>query len=178
MVDLAEIQVAYYMVAATGVLIAAVFYILNLRENRKARKMQFLLQNLSENLNEEGYTRYVTLMNMEWKDYDDFEKKYGSDFNAENFAKRNHMWTQYDTIGNLLEAGILDRESVYRVLSFGSSWLWAKFKPIIEENRKRYSGRDYMYGFEYLAGEMMKMKLERNPTYKVPETFAKYVPNK
>jgi hypothetical protein len=35
-----------------------------------------------------------------------------------------------------------------------------------------------MYGFEYLAGEMMKMKLERNPTYKVPETFAKYVPNK
>jgi hypothetical protein len=32
---LAEIQAAYYMVAATGVLVAAVFYILNLQTQRK-----------------------------------------------------------------------------------------------------------------------------------------------
>ena len=25
---------------------------------------------------------------MEWKDYDDFEKKYGSDYNLDNYAKR------------------------------------------------------------------------------------------
>lgn len=35
MVSVEEIQVAYYMVAATGVLIAAVFYILNLRISQR-----------------------------------------------------------------------------------------------------------------------------------------------
>jgi hypothetical protein len=32
MVDLAEIQAAYYMVAATGVLVAAIYYVMNLHK--------------------------------------------------------------------------------------------------------------------------------------------------
>jgi len=35
MVSFEEIQAAYYMVAATGVLVAAVFYVLNLRISRR-----------------------------------------------------------------------------------------------------------------------------------------------
>jgi hypothetical protein len=31
MVDLSEIQAAYYMVAVTGVLVAAIYYVLNMR---------------------------------------------------------------------------------------------------------------------------------------------------
>ena len=38
MVDLAEIQAAYYMVAATGVLVAAVYYILNIRTTQRNMK--------------------------------------------------------------------------------------------------------------------------------------------
>ena len=39
MVELAEIQAAYYIVAATGVLVAATYYILNLRETNKNRRI-------------------------------------------------------------------------------------------------------------------------------------------
>ena len=42
MVDLAEIQAAYYMVAATGVLVAAGYYILNMRASQ--RNMQLTLE--------------------------------------------------------------------------------------------------------------------------------------
>ena len=38
MVTIEEIQAAYYMVAATGVLVAAVYYIYNIRVNQKAVK--------------------------------------------------------------------------------------------------------------------------------------------
>lgn len=38
MVELAEIQVAYYMVAATGVLIAAAYYVLNMRATLQTRQ--------------------------------------------------------------------------------------------------------------------------------------------
>jgi hypothetical protein len=40
MVDLAEIQAAYYMVAATGVLVAAIYYIQNMREAERNKKIQ------------------------------------------------------------------------------------------------------------------------------------------
>ena len=41
------------------------------------------------------------------------------------------------------------------------------FKPIIDENRRRYNGKDCLVDLEYLAGEMLKMKNERDPSYKV-----------
>jgi hypothetical protein len=44
MVDLAEIQAAYYMVAATGVLVAAIYYVLNLRNTIDNRKAQLLME--------------------------------------------------------------------------------------------------------------------------------------
>ena len=55
---------------------------------------------------------------------------------------------------------------------------WAKFKPIIEENRRRYSGLESWKGFEYLANEMMRLSLLRDPSFKVPENLVKYVPDK
>ncbi|MDH5364755.1 MAG: hypothetical protein OEY99_02855 [Aigarchaeota archaeon] len=39
MVSFEEIQAAYYMVAATGVLVAAVFYVLNLRISRRNQEL-------------------------------------------------------------------------------------------------------------------------------------------
>jgi hypothetical protein len=38
LVDLAEIQAAYYMVAATGVLVAAVYYVMTLRTTQRNMK--------------------------------------------------------------------------------------------------------------------------------------------
>jgi hypothetical protein len=58
LVELAEIQAAYYIVAATGVLIAAIYYVLNMRaiqRNSKAaletRQAQ-LLMNIYERWSE------------------------------------------------------------------------------------------------------------------------------
>jgi len=40
MVDLAEIQAAYYMVAATGVLVAAAYYLMNIRTNQRNQELK------------------------------------------------------------------------------------------------------------------------------------------
>jgi hypothetical protein len=62
MVTLEEIQSAYYMVAATGVLVAAVFYILNMMETTRNRRMA-LTNNLMQNFtSEEGSKRWAELM--------------------------------------------------------------------------------------------------------------------
>ena len=52
----------------------------------------------------------------------------------------------------------------------------AQFGLIIEEYR-RINGQDWLRDFEYLAGEMMKIKLKRDPTCKI-ETFGVTGPKK
>ena len=185
MVDLAEIQAAYYMVAATGVLVAAIFYILNLRvsqRNMKAtlqtRKLQ-LATSLADNLfNEEGFQRYCELMNMEWKDYDDFEKKYGSDFNPDNYAKRTTCSYTFNMVGTLLKEKLVEPEMLYDMGMIGASFIWYKFDDVLLDQRKRYMGADHYVNFELLAKEMMRIKVERDPSYKMPKTFLMYVPEK
>ncbi len=110
MVDLSEIQAAYYMVAATGVLVAAVFYIMNLREQRRNARLTLetrkigLIDSLQKQLiSEDGMRNYFELMNYEWRDYDDFEHKYGSDFNVNAAAKRYNMYSMYNEVGALLK---------------------------------------------------------------------------
>jgi len=110
------------MVAATGVLVAAVFYLLNLRVGQKnqalmlkaqeqtleTRKLQFIQGTTQNLLNEEGMKRYGELMNMEWRDYGDFERKYGSDYNLHNYAKRTTIMMNYTMLGACLREKLID----------------------------------------------------------------------
>ena len=59
----------------------------------------------------------------------------------------------------------------------GCIFLWEKYKPIIEEERKRYLGKNFLTDFEYLANRMLKVVQERDAAYTVPETLDKYVPD-
>jgi len=177
MVDLAEIQAAYYMVAATGVLVAAIYYIINLRTSQKNMCITLTNNLMQSQLSEESWRKWIELMNMEWKDYDNFEKKYGSDYNSDNFSKRMNLWHSYNSLGNLLRSGLADRDTLYNAGLRTTVWLWVKFKPIIEENRRRYGDKTSFSGFEYLATEMMRMARQKDPSYRIPETFTKYVPD-
>ena len=181
MVDLVVLQSVSYVAAAIGVCVAGFYYMMMLREQSRSRKIAQTNELLRFFLTLEGQKMFLELMNMEWTDYDDFEKKYGTDTGEEgviNCAKRHVIWFSYDTLGRQLKNGLIDRDTLYGATGTSAIWIWAKFKPVIFENRRRYSGSDAFEGLEYLAGEMFKMKLERDPTYKISETFAEYVPDK
>jgi hypothetical protein len=181
LVDLAEIQAAYYMVAATGVLVAAVFYILNLRvqqanmkANLETRQAQFLLQ-LSQIgfLNPDSDKRYIDMMNWEWSDYNDFEKKYGTQNNPEAAADRLAMWYSWDTLGLYYREGLLNKSHVYKQYGTYIIWAWQKFGDVIKRWREVYNLQGNLENFEYLFGEMVKMREEE--AKKLPsEMFMEY----
>jgi hypothetical protein len=175
MVDLSLLQSVSYIAGALGVCVAAFYYVTMVRINQRALKISMTNNLLQFFSTVEGWKIWGEIMNMTWKDYEDFEKKYGSDYNLDNFAKRHAVWVQLDLLGDQLRAGDLDRETIYTGFGTGATWIWAKFKPVFDENRRRYNGKDSWVGLEYLAGEMLKMKLERNPSFKIPETFYGYV---
>ena len=182
MVDLAEIQAAYYMVAATGVLVAAIYYIFNMRatlqtrqEANKTQQQQIAREEVNKKIQltntmlqtlykEEAMKSVGELLNYQWSDTKDFLKKYDSSVNPDSFAKRISIFYLFETLGYLLKQGVIDKELIY--INGGSTaiFLWAKFKPIIEMYRKLSYGSDSMTYFEYFAGEMWRMKKARDPT--------------
>jgi hypothetical protein len=191
MVSFQDVQTAYYMVAATGVLVAAGYYILNLRASQKNQELSLKAQQqtletrriglmdslIARTINKEAMMSSIKLLRYEWSDYEDFEKKYGTENDVEAAAERYVVWNLFDAFGMMLRKGMVEIEDVYAAASV-CMFLWEKFKPIIEENRRRYNGQSYLRDFEYLYDEMMKWKLSKDPYYRVPDTLDKYVPDK
>jgi len=189
MVEISEIlpilQSISSVATALGVCIAAAYYILNLRNTQKnmqltldTRRVDLIVSLTSRLINAEGRKAYQELINYEWKNYDDFERKYGSDFDIESSSKRYATWFAYNSIGLMIRRGMVSSEDIYDMGMFPGVFLWEKYKSVIEEIRKRYFGNDYLKDLELLSKEMMRIKLQRDPQYKVPESFTKYIPDK
>jgi hypothetical protein len=185
LVDLAEIQAAYYMVAATGVLVAAVYYVMtirttqrNLKENLETRQTQLYMQIYQQMSDEKFGKIYIDFMNTTWKDYDDFEKKYGSDEHPENYAKRWNLWYTCDGVGYILRRGRIDVETVTNLGGGVFVFIWEKSKDVIIEQRKRYGLPALLDNFEYLAGEVKRWSNEQGGSIEVPITYLKYIPDK
>jgi hypothetical protein len=176
MVSFQDIQTAYYMVAATGVLVAAVFYVLNLRENQKNARVS-LTTNLMQTLNSPaGLKQQIELGRTEWVDYEDFERKYGTENNVDSASARLSIWYAYNSLGELLKRGMVDEDTLYSATGWSAVWIWKRFESVIPEHRSRYMSRDQWTGFEFLANRMLSKMKKADPSFNFPVSFDKYVP--
>lgn len=176
-VDLTEIQAAYYMVAATGVLVAAIYYVLNMRATLQTRRIGLIDSIVTWIVNKEGFQNYFELLRYEWRDYEDFEKKYGFENDVETAAKRYAVFNSFNMIGGMLRKGIVSADDLYEAGLTSTIFIWRKYKPVIEESRRRYFGGGMFVDFEFLAGEMLRVVRERDPGFSFPETLDRYVPD-
>ena len=157
MVDLAEIQAAYYMVAATGVLVAAIYYVANMRAYQRNMKMNLetrqaqLLMSILNRWTETEYNKrwQVTLWNMSWKDYDDKMSKYP--WGSPELIEEVTLWNYFESIGVLVEEGLIDEKILAKLMAGDLIQFWEKFGPFILEMRKRrglpllYEKTEYLY---------------------------------
>lgn len=165
MVDLGEIQAAYYMVAATGVLVAAVFYIVNLRETTRNRKATFTSSQLQFSSSVEWQKLGMDVFEMKWSDINDFMKKYDSSANPELAAKRLAYLGRYETLGRQVRAGLISLDDIGALNGYNLVALWHKFRPIIENYRETEMPRNVFSEFEYVANAMQKKLTEDDPDF-------------
>ncbi len=164
MVDAQTIGV---VVTAASVTVAAIYYMITLREtlrNRRVTLASTLMQNL---ISLDGSRRWAQLMTIEVSGADDFEAKFGAGTNPENFAIRNNIWNMFDTIGYQYRSGLIDFDTLWSICNAAPPQCWAKFKPVIDEFRGsgRFS-KDHYRDFEYLAVEMAKRIAKADPSYR------------
>ena len=95
MVDITEISA---MVAAAGILVGVVYYILDIRYQARTRQTDLVIRLASDMRSAEVVAAFADLYGAEFKDYDEFVKKYGMPFS------KNEVPMSLIMIGNYFEA--------------------------------------------------------------------------
>jgi hypothetical protein len=168
LVDLSLLQSVSYIAGALGVCVAAVFYVLNLRisqrnmrEAEENKKIQLSI-NIAEKFGSKEFRRdYVTLWQLDWKDVNDFMKKYDDSVKNEGvkelFAQRYSVWLAYDNVGYLLRKGLVDDEVVFNSAGSDSVVIWGRYWSMIDYYRRTELGQKFLENFEFLARSMWSM---------------------
>jgi hypothetical protein len=184
MVDIALLQSISYIAGALGVCIGGLSFAFNMRASQRNMRLTLetrrlsLIENIASRVtDEEGEKRMQELSNYEWTDYADFDRKYGSENNVASSAKRYALWHDYNKIGMMLRKGLVDVEDLYMLGLWAVSLFWEKYKPIVEETRRRYAGKEYLKDLEYLAAEIAKYQQSIDPSYRIPKKLDKFDPD-
>jgi hypothetical protein len=197
MVDLALLQSVSYIAGALGVCVAAAYYVMNLRLSQKNQELTLKTQELAlktqqQNLETRQAQLYMNifdsllsvntikddyeLMEYKWKDYDDFENKYGPKNDLDGTAKRQSLHSRLDNVGWLVKCGVVDPEWAYNQIGGLVLFHWVKFKPIFFEERRRDGWPNYYENFEYLAGVCDSIGRNKGLSSEVVKGHTKWIP--
>jgi hypothetical protein len=137
------------IVAAAGVLVGVVYYILDIRNQAKIRQTDLVMKLYSE----EGSKEFLEATHI-FK-YQDFGK-------MEDIVSKPSLWVSYnmhcmffEKLGILLHRKLVNIDLVDDLFSIDIKLVWDKVKPLVEENRERGLTAYYEF-FEYLHDEMEK----------------------
>jgi len=184
MVELATLQAVSYIMGSLGVFVAAVYHVLNIQNNMRnqkqtleTRQAQLYMSIYQDLTSSETVRKSIELLNMDWKDYDDFERKYGSDHNIESYVTRYSYQQKMNSIGWLVKSGLIDKEWLYELYGWYIVWIFKKVEPILLEQERRYNPNIFRW-YRYLYDEMLRISEQKGESIKVPESFARYIPDK
>jgi len=160
MVDITEVSA---IVAAAGVMIGVVYYILDIRHQARTRQTELVMRLYSEIGSKEYVEAYPNFFaSMEFKDYEDFKKKPWVGTPA-YVSYMMHCYF-FEGIGILLHKKLIDIELVDDLFSMHIKMNWEKIKPIVEGRRKEWNTPAYWEWFEYLYNEMKKREQQASKT--------------
>ena len=158
MVDVQTVSIA---IASAGVFVAAIYYVLQIRHQSRMRQTDLIMRVYSALSTKELEEAWYKVLNLEFKDYNDFLKKY-EDIMSETSVNVAFSIIAYffDGIGVLLHKKLVDIDLVDDLMSESIIVTWEKMKPIVEGYRKRYGFKKDLVWFENLYNEIKKREQE------------------
>ena len=147
MVDITEISA---MVAAAGVLVGVVYYILDMRNQARTRQTDLVMRLYSTYGSKDLQEAWATVRELEFKDYDDFIKKYGWS------AAMSEVCLFFEGVGVLLHKKLVDISMLDDLFTGPIKMTWEKMKPMIEGHRRQKKYPQFYEWLEYLYNEMKK----------------------
>ncbi|UCG35915.1 MAG: hypothetical protein JSV64_04580 [Candidatus Bathyarchaeota archaeon] len=142
------------VVAAFGVIVGVVFTILELRNLVKARQTDLALRLYSHFGSKEFLEARRTVMELEFKNYNDYVKKYGRFGRVEAVSQ---VCMFFQGMGVLLHRKLLSISLIDELFSpISIKIIWEKMKPVVEGWRKQFNEPRTLERFENLCNELKK----------------------
>lgn len=144
--DLTEISA---VVAAAGVLVGVVYYILDLRHQARTRQTDLVMRLYSTFGSKEFQDSWIRLEALGCRNYDECVKKGG-------LGDYIQCGVFFEGIGVLLQKRRIDARLVDALFSVPLKLMYERMKPIIEANRQLFNDPRVFEHFEYLHNEIIK----------------------
>jgi len=156
-----DAQTVGVLVTAASVTVAAIYYILTLRTNQRNLKMNLetrqtqLFMQVFQRFQEPDFTKqWNLLMNREWKDLDDYRKKYSDP--GPDGASLLSVQTYFEGVAVLLMKGMIDVDLVYELMPTMVTTFWKKYEPLVRLRRDEINYPQYFRPVEYLSDRMVE----------------------
>ena len=157
MVDIVLLQTVSIAIASVGVFLAAVYYILQIRHQAKARQTDLILRLYSTFGGEDHQRAGKKVSKITYEGYDDFVKKYGAPDSEEPIPMAiDKVLYFFEEVGVLLSKKLVDIDMIDQLMGYNIMMIGTKTMPIIEQPRKRLNLPRVWTNFEYLYNEMKK----------------------
>ena len=154
MVDVQTVSIA---IASAGVFAAAIYYIFQIRHQTRLRQTNLVIRLYSTFASEDHRTAGKKVIWINYKDYDDFVKKYGSLSTEKQESMAIHtVCNFFEGIGLILKRNLVSTEIIWDYWSESAIFMWEKLKPLVEGFRKQANMPRAWEPFEYLYDEMKK----------------------
>ncbi len=153
MVDIQTISIA---VASASVTLAAIYYVWQVRHQTRIRHTDIITKLANDMAtNQKFIEAFVDIFETQFKDYDDFVKKYGEPISRNQVPMSYMMMGNFfEQIGVLFKNGLIDATLVSDL--FPIRIVWEKMKPLAVGMREKYDNPEFFVWFEYLYGAMKK----------------------
>jgi len=152
MVDITEVSA---VVTAAGVLVAVVYYILDIRHQSRLRQTESVIR-LSPwfNMNAREVQEAITqVCSIEYKNYEDYLERYSE---RPESTMLKILGNYFEGIGILVSKKLVEADIVYDFWGDIIQSSWEKIKPLIADMRKDSSNFKMFVFWEYLYDEMKK----------------------
>jgi len=153
MVDILLLQTVSILIASAGVFAAAIYYMLQLRHQRKVRQTDLVMKLYSQFSSLEFQKMWQEVMKREAKDYNVYSHEYGT-------AEFLSVGIFFEGIGILLRRKLIDIELVDDMFTSPIKLTWEKVKDVTLEARRVRNQPEVFEWFEYLYNEISKREQE------------------
>lgn len=151
MVD-ADLSTISMMVASLGVLVAAAYYVLQIRHQTKLRQTDMVMRLYNTFGSGDFQKAYQKMHSLKFNDYADYKRK--CERNIKLQAESYSVCAYFEGIGVLLRRKLINLDVVDDLLSSDIIWTWKRLEPMIVSWRKRANRPQIWEWFEYLYNEM------------------------
>ena len=161
-----DVQTVSIVVASSGVFLAAIYYILQIRHQDRMRHLDLFMRLYSIWGREDVLKAHRRLMALKVEDYDSFVKKYGPIASEEIeppqiYNDIDRIGWFFNVMGFLVNEKIVHIKLVDELLGYWIIKNWETLKPLVYGWRKQYNIPESYQWFEYLYNEMQKREQRR-----------------